>query len=287
MKVQETKRLRWEHRSPQLRQRRGMVSFIMKVCMHERYSSDTTYLAIYLYDRFTDRHSIAECQLTFVSLVCVVLSGKLLEVDHSIPRYHRMTKFISNFRQSQYQTFLGLEKYVLDAFRCDILVPTEINFLQFYMLYAVDGISSVVADENNNSIVAGSDPSKIEVGTNNFAPYASVQGADIVEKIKETAMLILQELSRLDPTNEFPPSWIAASILMFARRENSLNFWTPKLAAITSYTLAEVQCCLVAYIEPRFKESSFNRNFMAPDFRSVNKEVFILAKETTDQNNNN
>jgi len=93
----------------------------------------------------------------------------------------------------------------------------------------------------------------------------------------------------VEPTNNYQPSCIAASILAFARREFSLNFWTPKLVAATSYSLAKIHCCLISYIEPRFKREDFISDFTPPGFRDVSHNVFVVTESSfveMDSNNN-
>lgn len=56
---------------------------------------------------------------------------------------------------------------------------------------------------------------------------------------------------------------------MAARRENQLNFWTPALAEITTYSIEVVSHCLAAYIEPQVKHIKFTQEFHPPVFWNI------------------
>lgn len=106
---------------------------------------------------------------------------------------------------SKMRGLADLEQYVLQAFDFDILVPTEVNFLEVFLLYVVDGRHATLEDPNtNNNNNDFSFPNANFEGELNIqgikatlAPSQSVQGLGTLIAMNETAFLILQEISRL------------------------------------------------------------------------------------------
>lgn len=75
--------------------------------------------------------------------------GKLEEKDTRTPKIKRLQSYIPESSDFTYRLFGMIERFVLHFFDFRVLVPTEISFLEFFMIFAMDG--SEIGDNENES----------------------------------------------------------------------------------------------------------------------------------------
>lgn len=132
----------------------------------------------------------------------------MFEVDNRNMKFKAMARLLfTNCEQRTVWRMVHLEGLILKAFNFDILVPTEVNFLEAYLLYAVDGYKLMrdANNNNNNNIwtpnaygnAQNQDPPiDAPPPVSDLAPAIRVPGAKTLTRIQETAFAILQEVTR-------------------------------------------------------------------------------------------
>ncbi|CAG7726266.1 unnamed protein product [Allacma fusca] len=243
----EKNRLKYQGNSPERAARPTMVKFMMQIAEGEELTRATLHLAMYLYDRFADCHSIPITQLWLAALCCLVIAGKLEERDAKTPKVRKLQAYLPAAATFSTRLFTELEKYILDYFKWSLLLPNAYTFLEFFALFIID------AHEERNL-------REIESNNNNNFLSFSLQDGHFstrnVNTIRFFAVEVLDTLLCEEPNDDFPPSLVAASTMMLSRRVHGYCDWSERLQFITKYSKAQVLTCCQMYIQKIYESQS-------------------------------
>jgi len=198
-----------------------------------------------VYDSFTETHMILKekPEIYLISLVCLVLAAKMEEEDSKTPKFSKLLRHLPyKFSFSNVlQVCIEMERFILTALNCRLLVPTEITFLDLFMLFALDGYKA----------------SELRDDTFGVTYYK------VLWEVYNMCRRVIKAVISHGPTPGVNCSLVAAAIMMFARRECGLNVWTQKLVTVTHYSFSQVLNCMKTVIQPICDE--------APGFRSKHR----------------
>jgi len=230
----EKSRRPYTRRSPQVitHLRPLAVDYMWMVCEAEEYGQSTFSLGVYVYDSFTETHLILreKPEIYLISLVCLVLAAKMEEEDSKTPKFTQLMRHLPrhfSFR-NVLKVCVEMERFILEALQCKLFVPTEITFLDLFMLFALDGFK---ASELRDDIFG-------------------VTYYKVLWEVYNMCRRVIKAVIFYGPTPGVNCSLIAAAIMMFARRECGLNVWTQKLVTVTHYPFSQVLACMKTVIEP-------------------------------------
>ncbi|XP_071448580.1 cyclin-J [Hetaerina americana] len=224
----EGRRKKFFYRSPQIRERPLLLSWIQKVSEQLNLQNTTFHLAVYVLDIFMDNHDIAPSKLKLLGIVCLLLAAKFEELDSNIPKISRLKKEMDSDVEST--DFITMELVILKFLKWQLAIPTTAHFIEIFSGYTVQ-------------------PSDLECCRANHIDVINEKIMCSMKTFKLDASGIIQELMDITVKDtsyiKFRPSVIAASIVCLARSQLMLEpQWTSPLPEITGMDETEFSLCL-------------------------------------------